>query len=139
VSAVFWPRTSTPSEINPSICNAQISDAAVSHTPACDPPSPSRCVLWGDWQRCQIRRQWVQLLRTQTVLITFGIVETMAQEKEHCPPISTRAQRAHWRLSWEERLARNARPPTAPTLSITLYGLPVTFVQSFGLPVRQAA
>src|SRR5258708_1695038 len=139
VSAVFWPRTSTPPEADTSVCDAPISDAAVSDAPACDPPSPSRSVLWGDWQRCQIRRQWVQLLQTQTVLMTFSQAETIAQEKEHPPPISTRAQRAHWRLSWEERLARNARPPTAPSLVITLHGLPATFVQSFGLPVIQAA
>ena len=50
-------------------------------------------------------------------------------------PLSTRAQRAHWRLSWPQRLARNARPPTAPPLQITLHGLPAIFVQSFGLPV----
>ena len=81
----------------------------------------------------------MQLLQTQTVLMTFGKAEAIAQEQEHPPPISTRAQRAHWRLSWKERLARNARPPTAPSLEITLHGLPATFVQSFGLPVRQAA
>jgi hypothetical protein len=139
VSAVFWPRTSTPPETDTSVCDAPICDAAVSDTPACDPPSPSRSVLWGDWQRCQIRRQWVLLLQTQTVLMTFSKAETIVQEKEHPPPISTRAQRAHWRLSWKERLARNARPPTAPSLEITLHGLPATFVQSFGLPVKQAA
>ena len=30
------------------------------------------------------------------------------------PDILTRAQRAHWRLSWEQRLAHNARPSDAP-------------------------
>jgi hypothetical protein len=137
VSAVFWPRTATPPEADPPVCEAPSSDATICEAPACDPPS--RCVLWGDWQRCQLRRQWVQLLQTQTVLMTFGKAEMIAGEQEHPPPISTRAQRAHWRLSWEERLARNARPSTAPSLEITLHGLPATFVQSFGLPVRQAA
>jgi hypothetical protein len=137
VSAVFWPHPSTPPQAKTPVGAAPISNTTSSDVPACDPPS--RAVLWGDWQRCQIRRQWVQLLQTQTVLMTFGKAETIAQEKDHSPPVSTRAQRAHWRLSWKERLARNTRPPTAPTLSITLHGLPATFVQSFGLPVLQAA
>src|SRR2546427_11505824 len=36
-------------------------------------------------------------------------------------PISiiTRVQRAHWRFSWDQRLARNARPATAHSLTIT--------------------
>src|SRR6266446_5497909 len=45
----------------------------------------------------------------------------------------TRAQRAHWRLSWNERLARNARPSTAPLLKVTIHGLPATFANAFGL------
>ncbi len=132
VSAVFWPRTSPPPEADPPVCDAAVSD----------PPAfslPSRPVLWGDWPRCQIRRQWVQLLQTQTVLMTFGHAETTDHVKEHSPPTFTRAQRAHWRLSWEQRLARNARSPTALPLQITLHGLPATFVQSFGLPVVPAA
>jgi hypothetical protein len=135
VSAIFWPRTSTCSHAE--TAETPASDALISDVPASD--APSRCVLWGDWQRCQTRRQWMHLLQTQTVLITLGNAETLAQEKKPPPLISTRAQRAHWRLSWEERLARNARPPTAPSLEITLHGLPMTFVQAFGLPIIQAA
>ncbi len=137
VSAVFWPRTPPAAAASPPVC-----DTSPSHAPACAPPVPAQPVRWGDWPRCQSRRQWVQLLRTQTVLITFRATETIAHEtahSPHTPPLTTRAQRAHWRLSWEERLARNTRPPTAPSLEITLHGLPGPFVQSFGLPVRHAA
>jgi hypothetical protein len=84
-----------------------------------------------------IARTFVQLLRTQTVLITVHATQTIA--KPHSPPLETRAQRAHWRLSWEERLARNARPPTAPSVEILLHGLPTPFIQSLGFAVRQAA
>jgi hypothetical protein len=88
-------------------------------------------------------RKFVQLLRTQNVLITVRATEALVHTQEHfsspSPPCSTRAQRAHWRLSWDERLARNARPPTAPSLEITLYGLPTPFARSFGLPIRQVA
>ncbi len=124
VSAVFWPRAPSASE---------------SHAPLPAPPAPSRPVLWGDWERCQIRRRWVQQLQTQTVLIATGSAQPVVEQERRDPPVHTRAQRAHWRLSWEQRLARNARPPTAPTLSITLHGLPTGLVQFLGLAVVKAA
>ena len=45
-------------------------------------------------------------------------------------PLS-RAERAHWRLTWQQRLARNARPPTAPPVEITIYGLSAVFAQTW--------
>ncbi|GEM_PF-5916251 len=39
----------------------------------------------------------------------------------------TLAQRAHWRLSWQQCLARNARRTSAPSLFVTLHGLPAPF------------
>lgn len=148
VSAVFWPRTASLPAASPLgcealVCNAAEASVAAVAPPACAPPVPAQPVLWGDWQRCQIRRKFVQLLRTQNVLITVRATEALVHTQEHfsspSPPCSTRAQRAHWRLSWDERLARNARPPTAPSLEITLYGLPTPFARSFGLPIRQVA
>ena len=53
------------------------------------------------------------------------------------PPIITRAKLAHWRFSWDQRLARNARPATAPSLTITLHGLPPTFAQAYGFALFQ--
>ncbi len=49
------------------------------------------------------------------------------------PKRFSRAQRAHYRLSWQERLVRNARAPTAPAVTISLYGLPPAFATSLGL------
>ena len=60
VSAVFWPLTSTTSPPD---------------EPLPEQPAPSRPVLWGDWERCHLRRHWFHLLRTQTVLLTFGPVQ----------------------------------------------------------------
>ena len=142
VSAVFWPHPSPPAASPPG-CAAPVSSAAraspaVEETPA-SPPVPVQPVRWGDWPRCQIRRIFVQLLRTQTVLISFRATETPVHAQQHFPLLETRAARAHWRLSWEERLARNARPPTAPSVEITLHGLPAPFIQSLDFPVRQAA
>jgi len=124
VSAVFWPLTSTTSP----------PDEALPEQPA-----PSRPVLWGDWERCHLRRLWFSLLRTQTVLLTFGSVQHVAGEDVHLPDVLTRAQRAHWRLSWEQRLARNARLPTTPPLEVTIHGLPVSFAHVFGFDVAMAA
>ena len=53
--------------------------------------------------------------------------------------VLTRAQRAHWRLSWEQRLACNARPSDAPSLTVTLHGLPATFARSFGFDLLATA
>jgi hypothetical protein len=124
VSAVFWPRTSTTSPPDESLP---------------EQPAPSRPVLWGDWERCHLRRHWFSLLRTQTVLLTFGSVQQVAGEDLHLPHVLTRAQRAHWRLSWEQRLARNARLPTTPPLEVTIHGLPVSFAHVFGFDVAMAA
>lgn len=45
------------------------------------------------------------------------------------------AQRAHWRLNWEQRLSRNARPPVASPIEITVYGIPTVFAQTLGLRI----
>jgi hypothetical protein len=45
----------------------------------------------------------------------------------------SRKQRAHWRLSWAERLARNARVPTAGPVTIHLFGVPDAFARFLGL------
>jgi hypothetical protein len=47
-------------------------------------------------------------------------------------PLS-RAERAHWRLCWAQRLARNAVTSTSPAVSITLFGVPDAFARSIGL------
>jgi len=56
-----------------------------------------------------------------------------------CEAVLTRAEHAHWRLSWEQRLARNVRPPDAPRLVVTLHGLPATFAASFGFDLLAIA
>jgi hypothetical protein len=53
------------------------------------------------------------------------------------PPILSRARRAHYRLSFAERLARNARDTTAARPTITLFGVPDTFAAFLGLSTLQ--
>jgi len=47
--------------------------------------------------------------------------------------ILSRAQRAHSRLSWQERLARNARPSTSGRVTIKLFGVPAALATSLAL------
>lgn len=51
----------------------------------------------------------------------------------------TRTERAHWRLTWHQRLARNARPSTASPVTLTLYGLPATFAHRYGFALLGVA
>ncbi len=127
VSAVLWPLAFSPSPVSPS-------------PEAVPQPWPLAPLLWKDWPRCSIRRAWLKVIRSQTVWWTESPA-TSVPPPVISPPeaISTRAQRAHWRLSWEQRLARNARPSTAPSLTVTLHGLPATFASSFGFDLLTTA
>jgi hypothetical protein len=117
VSAVLWPIDGPSPE------------------PAVPPVLPPAVhpILRGDWSRCQTRREWLALLRTQTVAVTSVPVAFPADTGTagDCPP--TRRQQAHWRLSWAERLARNACPPSSPSVEIHLFGIPSAFAASLGL------
>ena len=133
VSAVFWP-----------IASQQVAPCApvlrppspLLKLPARLPPDP---VLWGDWPRCQIRRNWLKVVRTETVVVTMGATPTQDQAEASQEQVITRAQRAHWRLRWNERLARNARPSTAPPLTFTIHGLAATFANAYGFGLLAAA
>ncbi len=73
----------------------------------------------------------MRLLRSQRVDL-LGKPEPMGSPSTK-PSLFSRAQRAHWRMSWQERLARNARAPSVPAVTITLFGLPPAFAASLGL------
>jgi len=116
VSAVLWPLGTTEEATLPPL-----------------PLPASRPILWGDWQRCFHRREVVKLLRHHRVDIELAQTAPPAQS----PPIRliSRAERARYRLSWSERLARNARPKNAPEVSIRLFGIPDAFATSLGLRI----
>jgi hypothetical protein len=116
VSAVLWPRDMTEK---------------IASLP---PPLPtSHPIVWGDWQRCFHRREVVKLLRNLRIDVELTKMAPPAQS----PPIRliSRAERAHYRLSWAERLARNARSKTAPEVSIKLFGIPDAFATALGLRI----
>jgi hypothetical protein len=84
VSAVLWPRNTTE---------------AVAALPL--PLPASHPLVWGDWQQCFHRRAVVKLLHHQRVEAELTETAPPAQS----PPIRliSRAERAHYRLSWAER------------------------------------
>jgi len=91
----------------------------------------SEPIQWRDWSRRSHRRACIQLVRYQCVKVE---VEPPTTALLTGPPAPlSRAQRAHYRLSWEERLARNARVSTSGQVTIRLFGIPETFAASLGL------
>jgi hypothetical protein len=123
VSAVYWP-VSSP---------ASISEEPPRAPEESSPPPIPHPVLWGDWQRRFHRRELVKLLRHQRVDVQQAELSLQAPS----PPVQplSRAERAHYRLSWEQRLARNARRSAAPDISITLFGIPDAFAASLDLRI----
>lgn len=124
----YGAKTSKPRRVSAILRPSTSSDRSIETTAPLTGTAP---LLWRDWSRCQTRREWMRLLRSQRVDL-LGNPEPMASPSTK-PSLFSRAQRAHWRLSWQERLARNARAPTAPTVTITLFGLPPAFSASLGL------
>lgn len=88
-------------------------------------------IVWGDWPRRSHRRELVKLLRNQCVDVRPTETSPPAQPPPARP--LSRAQRAHYRLSWTQRLARNAAPSASPSVSITLFGVPDAFAEAIGL------
>ena len=87
-------------------------------------------LLWRDWSRRYYRRACLQLLRHQCVEVEVGPPTSVSLAVKPVP--LSRAQRAHDRLSWAERLARNARPSTAGQVMIRLCGGTFGFAISLG-------
>jgi len=88
-------------------------------------------LLWKDWSRRQHRRACMGLLRHQRAEVTLP--PTTSPEPPHSVGSLSRAHRAHYRLSWAERLARNARSGAAGQVTIRLCGVPKDFATSLGL------
>jgi hypothetical protein len=89
-------------------------------------------LLWRDWSRRIHRRACMQLLAHQQVQI--HLAPPGPAQLATSAPLLSRAQRAHYRLSWAERLARNARASTAGLIRITLFGVPEVLTTFLALP-----
>jgi hypothetical protein len=124
VSAVLHPLPQPAHEDRP-----QPPSLHEDHPPPCQ--SAPHPILWGDWPRCQPRRAWIQWQRSHLVTVNVPPVSPPPST----PSLLSRAERAHWRLSWQQRLARNARLTTAQPFEIMVYGLPTEVAQVLGLQV----
>jgi hypothetical protein len=88
-------------------------------------------LLWRDWSRREHRRVCIQLVRHQRVEVSRS--PPSAAEPASAEMILSRAQRAHSRLSWEARLARNARSTATGQITLRLFGVPQAFAHWLGL------
>jgi len=96
-------------------------------------PLPVGCtpLLWRDWSRRAYRRACMQLVRTQRIEVSLPPPAIVSPGLANV--ILSRAQRAHSRLSWQERLARNARASPSGQVTIRLFGVPEHFAIALGL------
>jgi len=81
----------------------------------------------------------MQITHTELVTLTRGESPTVAPPAPTDASIITRTQRAHYRLSWDERFVRNTRPSTAQPLTVTIHGLPDTFANVYGFALLSVA
>jgi len=91
----------------------------------------SEPLLWRDWSRRKPRRECMQLVRDQRVDVQLE--QALQAQPETHAPLLTRIQRAHSRLSWKERLARNVLAPGASQITIKLFGIPAAFAAFLGV------
>jgi hypothetical protein len=84
-----------------------------------------------DWSRRGHRRVCMQLVQHQRIEVSLP--PPVVASPRTAEVILSRAQRAHSRLSWAERLERNARVPTASQVTMRLFGVPRDFATLLGL------
>jgi hypothetical protein len=87
-------------------------------------------LLWRDWPRRHQRHACLRLHRQHLEVQREPALKSTAASS---PPTLSRAERAHFRLSWGERLARNARTETAERITLTLFGIPDRLATFLGL------
>jgi hypothetical protein len=90
-------------------------------------------VLWRDWSRRLYRRACTQLVRRQRLEIE--VHPSLAPPPAPLSFVLSRAQRAHYRLTFQERLARNGRSAMSSQVTITLFGVPDAFAAFLGLRI----
>jgi hypothetical protein len=77
---------------------------------------------WRDWPRREQRRACSQVVRHQQLHVEEAVVPQIRPSPPS--PVLTRSQRAHYRLSWQERFARNARTEASGRITLKLFGIP---------------
>lgn len=87
-------------------------------------------LLWRDWHRQHQRHACLRLHRQHLEVQVEPVFPRTSASSS--PPIS-RAERVHYRLSWAERLARNARTDQADRITLTFFGIPERVATFLGL------
>jgi hypothetical protein len=87
-------------------------------------------LLWRDWHRRHQRRACLRLHRQH---LESQMEPALPRTVASSPPVIARAERAHYRLAWDERLARNARTLAAERITLTLFGIPARLAIFLGL------
>jgi hypothetical protein len=90
-------------------------------------------VLWCDLPGYRIRHNYVAGLRRQHVTIVNLDPTRGGLERTAGPRLWTRAERAHRRLSWAARLARNRCPAGPPRYRVTVCGVVPALAAYLGL------
>jgi hypothetical protein len=90
-------------------------------------------LLWRDWHRRHQRQACLHLHRQR---LDIQIEPVLPPTPPVFPPTVSRAERVHYRLSWDARLARNARTARAGQLTIKLFGIPERLASWLGLATR---
>jgi hypothetical protein len=93
-------------------------------------PVGSDPVLWRDWHRRHQRQACLHLHRQRLVIQMEPALPTTPAVS---PSTISRAERAHYRLSWNERLSRNTRSSSAPGVQLHLFGIPTRLAIFLGL------
>jgi hypothetical protein len=97
-----------------------------------------RALQWCDVGGRRLRRELVALLRRQRVTITEPSASPPRPLCEEESRLWTRAERAHRRLSWASRLARNAQATDAPRYTVIVWGIVPPLAAYLSLPSTPA-
>jgi hypothetical protein len=82
----------------------------------------------------------MQLVRDQQIEVNLSPLSPSVEVQPINPHvILSRAQRAHTRLSWETRFARNARREPLGQVTIKLFGVPTHVARGLCLTVGERA
>ncbi len=95
------------------------------------PQVGSAPLLWRDWSRREQRYACLHLVRHQRIGVS--LLPAAADVPGNAEVPLSRPRRAHYRLSWQERLAGNMHCETAGQVTIKLFGVPHPFAIWMGL------
>jgi hypothetical protein len=101
--------------------------------PQLDKASEMSELVWYDLPGYRLRHAYVENLRRQRVTVVKLRPDRPAEVQTKAPRMWTRAERAHRRLSWAARLARNQCSASQPRYRVTVFGVGPALALYLGL------